>query len=55
MCVSNPQNSDLDDLCFDGDQRLITRKLIYRINNNIVERLNNGLTVDVYTNCMYEE
>ena len=55
MCGSNPQISDFDDLPFDGDQRLITRWRIYRIHNNIVEMLNNGLIVDVYTNRMQEE
>ena len=52
MYVSNPQNSGFYDLPFDGDERLITRRQIYRINDNIKERLNNGLIVDVYTNKM---
>ena len=52
MCVSNHQNADFDDLTFDGDQRLITRKQIYCINDDILERLNNGLIVHVYKNQM---
>ena len=50
MYKSNPQNSDFDDLPFDGDERLITRWQINRINDDVIERLNNGLIVDVYTN-----
>ena len=50
MYVSNHQNEDCDDLPFDGDQKLINRQLIYCINDDIVERLNNGLIVEVYTN-----
>ena len=52
MYVRNPQNANFDDLPFDGDQVLITRQLIYRIKYGIVERLNNGLIVDVYKNLM---
>ena len=47
-CVSNPQNDDFNDLPFDFDQSLITRRPIYRINDNILERLKNGLIIDVY-------
>ena len=50
--VSNPQNDDFDDFPFDGDKMLINRRKIYRINDDIVEMLNNGLIVDVYTNQM---
>ena len=50
MYVSNPQNSDFNDLTFDGDQRLITGRQIYFVNDDIVERLNNGFIVDIYTN-----
>ena len=35
-----------------GDQRLISRRRIYRINTDIVEMLNNGSMVDIYTNQM---
>ena len=50
MYGSNPRNDDLDDLHFDGGQRLITRRTIYRVNDDTIERLNNGLIVDVYKN-----
>ena len=49
MCVSNPQNADFYDLSFDGDQSFITGQQIYRINDDIVESLNNSLIIDVYT------
>ena len=39
---SNPQNDYFDDLFFDGDKRLITKRMIYYIKNDIVFRLNNG-------------
>ena len=38
----NPQNADFGDLPFDGDHMLIAKLLIYRINNAIIFRLNNG-------------
>ena len=49
MYVSNPQEDNFDDLPFDGDERLITLRQIYRTNDDIVERLNNGLIVHIYT------
>ena len=52
MYKSNPQNSNFNDLPFDGDERLITKRQIYHINDNIAETLNNGLIVDIYTNLM---
>ena len=52
MYVRNPWNANFDDLNFDGDQRLINRRQIYRINDDIVEILNNGPIVDVYMNWM---
>ena len=52
MYESNPINADFDDLPFDCDERLITRRRIYCMNDDIVERLNNGSIVDVYTNLM---
>ena len=50
MYKSNPQNADFDDLPFDGDERLITILQINFINDDTIERLNNGLLVEVYTN-----
>ena len=52
MYVSNTQNADFDDSPFYGDQKLITGRQIYRINDDIVKCLNNGSIVDVYTNLM---
>ena len=52
MHESNPQYSNFDRLPFDSDERLITRQQIYCINGYIVERLNNGSIVDVYTNIL---
>ena len=54
-CVHNPQNNNFYYLPFDDDQRLITRQQTYRINDDIVESLNNGLIIDVYTNRIEEE
>ena len=39
---SSPGNADFDDLPFDGDERLITRRQLYHINDNIIFRLVNG-------------
>ena len=47
--VSNYRNADLDDLPFNGNQRLIAGWWIYCVNSDIVESLNNGLFVDIYT------
>ena len=44
---SNHQNSNLDELSFDGGERLITRQRIYRINDYILFILNNGSIDDV--------
>ena len=33
-----PQNSDVDDLSFDGDERFIGRQRLYPINDHIVFR-----------------
>ena len=52
MYEVNTQNDDFDDLTFGGDEMLITRRRIYRINDEIVEIPNNGSIVDVYTNIM---
>ena len=48
MYVINPWNSNWYDLPLDGDQRLVARIRIYFINDDIVERLNNGSSVGVY-------
>ena len=47
MYESNPLNVNVDDLPFDGDEMLITRQQLYRINDNIMLRLNNDLIVEV--------
>ena len=52
MYVSNHRNANYNDLTFDVYQVLITRRQIYRINDDIVEILNKGSIVDVYTNWM---
>ena len=54
MFVSNPWNDNFNELLFDGHQSLITRQQIYRVNYDIIERLNNGFIVDVCTNIMLE-
>ena len=46
--VINPQNAHFDDLLFDCDERFIAIRLMYCINDNIVERLNNGSIFDMY-------
>ena len=46
---SNPINANFDYLPFDGDEIIITRRKIYHINDDIIERLNNSLIIDVYT------
>ena len=52
MYESNPRNEDFVDLTFDGYQRLIYGRRIYRVNDDIVFKFNNGLIVDIYTNQM---
>ena len=42
---SNTRNSDFYYSTFDGDERLITRRQIYHINDIIVFRLSNGFSV----------
>ena len=44
---SNPRNSNFDELPFDGDERLITRRQIYCINDDIVFILKNGSRIDI--------
>ena len=55
MYESNNINYNFYDLHFGGEEMLLTRRQIYCINDDIVERFNNGLIVDVYTNWMQEE
>ena len=50
MYESIPQNPDFGDLYLYDDQRLINRRWIYRVNEDIVLRLNNSSIFDVYTN-----
>ena len=52
MYENNPQNIDFDDLPFDGDERMITRRRINHINDDIIERLNNGLVFCENMNLM---
>ena len=52
MYVSNLRNAKFDDLPFDGYQRLISGGQMYCVNDDIVERLKNGLIIDIYTNRM---
>ena len=47
---SNHQNTNFDDLTFDGDERLIARKRLYCKNDNIAFGQINGLSVYIYTN-----
>ena len=55
MYESHPQNSNLVDLPFDDDERLISRQPIYGVNDGIIFRLNLGSNIDIYTNRMSEE
>ena len=48
MYVSNPQNGNVDDFPFYSDQMLIAGRQIYHVNDYIVERLKNGLIIDIY-------
>ena len=48
----NPVIADYDDFPFDGYQRLITRRLLYCIHDNIVFSMNNGLSVYIKMNQM---
>ena len=50
MYEINPQISDFVYLHFDGDQRLIFGRNIYRLNDDIIFRLKNGLILDILTN-----
>ena len=52
MYESYPQNDDFFALSFDGDQRLISWRRIYSVNDDIVFCLNNGSIVYMYTNIM---
>ena len=48
----NPQNNHFNDLPFDDDERLLARQRLYCINNNIVFKLINGLSVYINKNRM---
>ena len=48
MYVSNTRNANFDDLLFYGDQRLISGRQIYRVNDDIVEKLKNYSIIDIY-------
>ena len=52
MYESNTWNSNVGELTYGGDERLISGQRIYRVNYDIIFRLNNGLAVDVYTNLI---
>ena len=43
----NNWNDDFDDLTFDGDERLIDRRQLYSINDDIVFRLIKGSSIHV--------
>ena len=49
---SNPRNADYENLPFGGDEKLIARQQLYRINDTIVFRYINGSSVYVKTNRM---
>ena len=49
---SNPQHSDFDDLPFDGDEGLLARRQLYRVDYHIICRLINGSTIYVKSNIM---
>ena len=50
MYLINTKNCDIYYLLFYGDEILITRRQIYCINDEIVEKLNNGSIIRVSTN-----
>ena len=52
MYASSPENANFDHFPFDGDQRLITGRIIYNVNNDIVKRFNNFFIVAIYMNQM---
>ena len=52
MYESNPRNAHFGYFTFYSGKRLIIRRYIYCINNDIVERLKNDLIVGVYINLM---
>ena len=49
---SNPHYADFGDFSFDGDERLITIRQLYFINEKIVFSYINGSIFYVYTNRM---
>ena len=52
MYISNPRSTDLENLPFYDDKRLMAGQRVYHINDDIVFRFNNVLIVDVYTITM---
>ena len=52
MYENNHQNDYFYDLRFDGDHRLISGHQIYRVNDDVIERLNNGSIIYIYINRM---
>ena len=52
MYESNNINAGFSELPFGVHDRLITRRQLYSINDDIIERLNNDLIIDLYMNLM---
>ena len=52
---SNPLNANFGYLPFDGSESLIPGWQIYRINDDIVFRLNNDSMIDAVTNRMQDK
>ena len=50
MHIGHIQSADFDDLPYGGDERLINRRQIYHIKDDVVEMLNKGSIFDVYIN-----
>ena len=55
MYERNPRNADFIDLPFDDDQKLIAGQWIYRVNDDVAFRLNDGFIIDICMNLMWEE
>ena len=52
MYKSYSRDDNFNYLTFDSDERFIAGGKIYSINDDIIERLKNDLTVDIYMNRM---
>ena len=52
MYESNNINAGFNDLKFGDDERLITRRHLCSITDDIIERLNNDLIIELYMNIM---